>query len=138
MQQATTSNVQMMKDAYAAMERGDLDTALKDFSPDIVWYLAEGHASAVNNPHVGIEVVRRDMIESLKDDWAELNIQIDEWLDAGHKVIGFGRYKGSYIPTGKQIDAQMAHVWTIENGKIVHFQQYLDTKQIHEATTTTD
>ena len=43
-------------------------------------------------------------------------------------------YKGfANLKTGKKIDAQAAHLWTLNNGKAVAFQQYVDTKQLAEA-----
>jgi hypothetical protein len=44
-----------------------------------------------------------------------------------------GRYTGKYKKTGKAIDAQVAHVWTLKDGKITNFQQYTDTKQVANA-----
>jgi len=31
------------------------------------------------------------------------------------------------------IDAQAAHYWTSKEGKVVAFQQYVDTKKLYEA-----
>jgi ketosteroid isomerase-like protein len=35
--------------------------------------------------------------------------------------------------TGKRINAQFVHVWTLEAGKLVAFQQYVDTLQVARA-----
>jgi uncharacterized protein len=49
--------------------------------------------------------------------------------DAGETVIVTGRYSGAYKATGKKIDAQFAHFWTLADGKVARFQQYTDTLQ---------
>ena len=39
------------------------------------------------------------------------------------------RYDAKHKATGKKIDSQTAHLWTLKDGKITAFQQYTDTKQ---------
>ena len=48
-------------------------------------------------------------------------------------VIVTGRYSGAYKATGKKIDAQFAHFWTLADGKVTRFQQYTDTLQAAQA-----
>jgi ketosteroid isomerase-like protein len=50
--------------------------------------------------------------------------------DAGQYVVIEGRYTGTYKPTGRKLDAQLCHVLRIQDGKLVGFQQYLDTAQL--------
>ena len=35
--------------------------------------------------------------------------------------------------TGKEINAQFVHMWTLEDGLVIKFQQYADTYQTIEA-----
>ena len=48
-------------------------------------------------------------------------------------VLATGRYQAKHKKSGKEINAQVAHVWTLKEGKVVVFQQYTDTKQVAEA-----
>ena len=34
--------------------------------------------------------------------------------------------------TGRSLDAQACHVWTLSNGKVTRFQQYVDTAQLFD------
>ncbi|WP_020567517.1 nuclear transport factor 2 family protein [Neolewinella persica] len=43
------------------------------------------------------------------------------------------RYDAKRKSNGKLIDTQAAHLWTLKNGKVTAFQQYVDTKQLAEA-----
>jgi hypothetical protein len=45
----------------------------------------------------------------------------------GDTVLTEGRYRGAVKATGTRLDVQMAHVWDVRDGKIVRFQQYVDT-----------
>jgi ketosteroid isomerase-like protein len=37
-----------------------------------------------------------------------------------------------YKSTGKQIDAQVCHIWTVKDGKVTKFQQFVDTAQLQD------
>ena len=57
------------------------------------------------------------------------------------RIVGFGetvlveaRYRATVKATGKALDAQVAHVWDLRDGKVVHWQQYSDTWQFAQAT----
>ena len=47
-------------------------------------------------------------------------------------VVMEGRYTGLYKPSGNSIDAQVRHVLRFWGGKLVSFQQYLDTGQLQK------
>ncbi|MFD0797971.1 nuclear transport factor 2 family protein [Maribacter chungangensis] len=49
-------------------------------------------------------------------------------------VLATLRYDAKVKETGKSYNAQAAHLWTLDNaGKIIAFQQYVDTKKLAEA-----
>ena len=50
-------------------------------------------------------------------------------------VLMEGRYTGTYKPTGKSVDLQVAHVLTMRDNKLTRFQQYIDTAALQAATT---
>jgi uncharacterized protein len=43
--------------------------------------------------------------------------------------VAFGTYTGTHKATGREVQAQFAHVWGLREGKVVSFQQCTDTKQ---------
>ena len=45
-----------------------------------------------------------------------------------------GRYAGAFKATGRRMTPQAVHVWTLKNGKVVAFQQYIDTLDVAGAT----
>lgn len=40
-----------------------------------------------------------------------------------------GDTRGKMKATGALVDAQFAHVWELQNGKIIRFQRYTDTRR---------
>lgn len=124
--------ISVINEFYSAFERGDAETALATLSSDIRWMEAEDFPYADQNPYLGIEQVR-SMFGRVIADWDDLAIHIHEILPIGEdKVIVEGRYAGKFRATGKVMDCQMAHIWTVKNGKSTCFQQYANTAHVRD------
>jgi ketosteroid isomerase-like protein len=56
---------------------------------------------------------------------------VDEIFECngGERVVALGYYYFRFHGQGQERKAQVAHVWTIRDGRAVKFQQYLDTLQ---------
>jgi hypothetical protein len=122
-------NVALIEGLYAAFKAGDVPGVLGRMSPDIVWNEAENFPYADGNPYCGPEAILTGVFARLGGEWDGFAAIPAEYLDAGDTVVVFGRYHGTYKATGRALDAQLAHVWRIEGGKAVGFQQYTDTLQ---------
>jgi len=130
-----SANVQILRDAYAAFAAGDVPSVLAVMSPDIVWNEAENFPYADRNPYVGPDAVVQGVFARLGEEWDFWSLEIEHLLDAGDNVVALGRYKARHSETGKDLNAQFAHIWWLEGGKITRFQQYADTAQAIDVTT---
>jgi ketosteroid isomerase-like protein len=126
-------NHQLVADTYAAFARGDVPAVLGAFAPDMVWNEAENFPLADGNPYIGPEAVLNGVFMRLATEWDGFTVNVEQIHDAGDTVIARGRYTGTYKATGAPISAQLAHVWTIKDGKLAAFQQYVDTHQVRRA-----
>jgi len=129
----TSPNAQLVADTYAAFGRGDVPAVLGAFAPGMVWNEAENFPLADGNPYVGPEAVLNGVFMRLATEWDGFTVNVEQIHDAGDTVIARGRYTGAYKATGKPINAQMVHIWTIKDGKLTAFQQYVDTHQVRGA-----
>jgi ketosteroid isomerase-like protein len=125
----THSNVPLIRGIYEAFARGDIPAVLGAMSPDIEWNEAENFPYADGNPYRGPDAIVAGIFARLGGEWDGFAAVPDEFLDAGDTVIMLGRYKGTYKATGRPFDAQVAHIWRVEGGKAVRFQQLTDTLQ---------
>jgi uncharacterized protein len=125
------TNVEIMRGAYDAAGRGDLPALLALLDPQVDWNEAEGYI--YGGRYVGPEAVVNGVLARLATEWDGYTIAPDELLDAGDWVVALGWYSGTYKTTGRKFRARFAHVWTLRDGKIVHFQQYADTARVREA-----
>ena len=125
------NNVELIKNLYQAFAQGDIPAVLQSFDENIEWTEAEGFP--YGGTYRGGEAVLQNVFMKLATEWTDFKAEPNELLDAGEKIIALGNYSGSYNQTGKSMNVPFAHVWTLEDGKIVKFVQYTDTLKVSEA-----
>jgi hypothetical protein len=129
-----TENVSVISGLYANFAKGDVPAVLGAMDANIVWYEAEGNALADRNPYKGPDAVLKGVFERVLADIPDFNITDMKLHNMeNNQVLATVRYNGKMATTGKKLDAQAAHLWTLKDGKIIGFQQYVDTKQLDEA-----
>ena len=125
------SNRQVVTEVYEAFARGDVPSVLARFRPDVEWRLAESHPYAPDGkPWVGPDEIARRFFMRAGGEWERFAIAPERWHEAGETVVVECRYHGVYRPTGRTLDAQVCHVWTLREGKVQRFQQYADTARL--------
>lgn len=131
--EANANNTKIVEKAYAYFAKGDIPSFLGLLAENAEWNEAENFIYAGNTPYVGADAIVKGVFEPIGNEWEYWkinNLQINE-LQNG-MVLATGRYEAKNKKTGKVLDAQVAHVFTLSKGKIVKFQQYTDTKQAAE------
>lgn len=123
-----------IKGIYEALARGDVLALLSALDPAVQWREAENFLYADRNPYIGPQAVAEGVLQRLVANAENLKIVPANFIDGGDTVVVEGRYKGKVKATGREFDAQFAHVWELREGKVVRFQQYTDTKQFAAAT----
>jgi ketosteroid isomerase-like protein len=126
-------NVNVVRGIYEAFGRGDIPAVLATLDPNIEWIAANNSPYADRSPYHGVNQVLEGVFMRIGADFDGFTIKVDELLEAGDKVVMLGSYGGAVKATGKPIDAQVAHVWTITDGKAIKWQQYTDTHHLAEA-----
>ena len=128
------SNVDLIRGLYEAFGRGDIAGVLERMAPDIEWNEAEGFPYADGNPYRGPDAIVSGVFARLGTEWDGFAAVPEEYLDAGDTVVVLGRYRGTFKATGRRLDAQLAHVWRVRDGKAAAFRQYTDTLQAARVT----
>jgi uncharacterized protein len=98
-------------------------------APDIEWitmwhYKVDG---------CGPERVAEGLFKPLVAEWSSFALVPTEFIIDGDRVVSLGDFTGVHGATGNQANARYAHVWTVKNGKIARFRQYIDTLAVAEA-----
>ena len=116
-------------DFYNKLSDGDAAGALGLMAADIEWitmwhYKVEGR---------GPGPVAEGLFKPLMAEWKSFSLIPTEFIAEDEIVVSLGDFKGVHGVTGKTSVARYAHVWTVRNGKIVRFRQYIDTLAVAEA-----
>ena len=127
-------NAAFIKTLYDAFAKGDVPTVLGAMDPKIEWSEAEHFPYWTGKPFVGPDAIVAGVFARLGQDFDGFRVDVRRIVGLGDTVLSEVRYRGRAKKTGKDIDLQAAHVWDVKNGKIVKFQQYVDTWGSAQAT----
>ena len=131
MTRTTADTVETVKALYEALARGDVATITGAMDENIEWYEAEGNPWHPGHAFVGPQQVLECVFARIGEEFEDFRVEPHRFLGAGDTVVVEGRYHAaSHRATGKPLDAQVAHVWEFRNGKLVRWQQYVDTRQL--------
>jgi ketosteroid isomerase-like protein len=125
------SNIDIVRNHYAASARGDIAAMMADVSPDVVWTEMEGFPCA--GTWVGPQQVINNVFAVLGSTWEGYQFTLERLIDSGDSIVGVGEYSGIYRRTGKSMRARVAHVWRLEAGRIARFEQFTDTLLVARA-----
>ncbi len=130
-----SSNAQTIRSLYDAFGRGDVPAVIGTFDENLVWMAAESLPAAERNPYRGPRAVAEGIFQMIPTIWDNFQVNVERIIDGGDTVVALGRYRARHRQTGKPLDAQFVHVWDVRNGKVVRFQQYVDTAQFARVAT---
>jgi uncharacterized protein len=98
---------------------------------DVRWEVVEGFP--YSDIYEGLDQVLGQFFGRLMGDFENWVSEPKEFLEVDDHVIALGYYSGKARKTGKTFTAKFAHVWTVQDGKIVRLQQCADTIQLAHA-----
>ena len=98
---------------------------------NVEWYEAEGHPWHPGHAFVGPQQVVDGVFARIGQEFEDFRVEPHRFIGAGDTVVVEARHHAvSHRATGKPLDAQVAHVSDLRNGKVVRWQQYVDTRQL--------
>jgi ketosteroid isomerase-like protein len=125
-----TDPTDLVRGFYTKLKEGDAAGALGLMAPDIEWltmwrYKVQGRGPAR---------VAEGVFKPLMAEWSSFALEPIDFIADGDTVVSLGRFIGVHGATGKRAEAGYAHVWTVRNGEIARFRQFIDTLSIAEAS----
>ena len=125
-------NVEIVRDAVVAYNRGDLDTLLAYCADDIDYRAVEG-ALDDRGPMHGKDAVRAYFQDWL-DTFDDLKAEPLELIDAAdEQVVTVLRFGGRAKLSGVEADLTFAVVYTLRDGKVARGREYWTREQALEA-----
>ena len=124
------TNKEIIAGAYASFATGDVPAALGAFADDIQWTEADGFPLA--GTYVGPQAVLEGVFMRLGEIGDEFAVIPDQYVADGDTVVALGNYTWKHKSSGEPASVKMVHVWTVDGGKAVAFQQHVDTVRVRE------
>jgi uncharacterized protein len=116
---------------YLASASGDLEALRATLADDVEWTEMAGFplAGTYRTP----AGVTSAVMERLAEDWDNWAAHDDTYIADGENVVVLARYTATNKSTGKDIDVRVAHHFVVRGGKIVRFEQFVDTAKVRDA-----
>ncbi|MBC3375610.1 nuclear transport factor 2 family protein [Pseudomonas sp. SWRI92] len=125
-------NLSLIKSTYegADSQENARNTAAA-LAEDARWTEAAGFPYA--GTYVGFDAVLENVFKRLATEWDGFQFQVEDYVAQGDKVFAYGTYSGVYKATGLSMKARVAHLWTLADGKVTHFEQFVDSHTVQQA-----
>ena len=124
---ANQDNTQLVQEGYATFGRGDIPALLDMMTEDIVW-VSPGPRDVL--PTAG-ERRGHDQVaqffSTLNDTEEIQRFEPHEFIAQDDKVVALVKYGARIRSTGRTVDTELVHIFTLRDGKIAQFREYFDT-----------
>ncbi|MBV9211948.1 MAG: nuclear transport factor 2 family protein [Acidobacteria bacterium] len=125
-------NRQVIEQAYQNFKTGDIQALLGQLTEDVSWQLAEMNNVPFAGKRQGQAAVG-EFFATLADAQDVLKFEPQQFVAQGDKVVALGQYNWRVKATGREYGGDWAHVFTVRDGKIAGFQEYMDTASATDA-----
>jgi ketosteroid isomerase-like protein len=120
--------VDIVRRAYEAFNAGDPDAAIGLLDPEVEWTLP------AHFPDAETWQGRERVVEglgTLSDAWESIDIDVQELIDAGDRVVALVHIKGRAALTGLDLAGMEVdgHVWTLRQGRVAAVRMYGGTSE---------
>ncbi|WP_017626220.1 nuclear transport factor 2 family protein [Nocardiopsis chromatogenes] len=129
--QNSTAPADVVRRQYIASANRDLEALRATLAVDVEWTEMAGFplAGTYRTP----EGVTSAVMERLSEEWDDWTAHDDTYVVDGENVVVLARYTATNKATGKDLDVRVAHHFTVRGGRIVRFEQFVDTAKVREA-----
>lgn len=131
---STQENIQIVKDFFAAIARGDKQGLLALCDEGIEWVIPgkDWPLAGTHRGHAGLEDHFRNASETMETSLLEPR----EFVAQGDRVLVIGFAKGRIKATNKAWEDHWVFAITVRNGKLMNIREYIDTQALGRASET--
>jgi uncharacterized protein len=124
-------NVEIVRRAFEAFNRGDLDGAVSDAAPDIE-YIASGAIPGATGVYRGPEGFKR-FAGWLREEFDDARIEVNDLIEARDQVVASVTNRGRGKRSGAETSWKLWTLWTLRDGEIVRGQGFTSREEALEA-----
>lgn len=120
------SNVAVVRQGYEAFGRGDIQTLLSLLAENVEW-TSPGPADLPTAGKRGGRQAVGEFFKVVNELFDFQRFEPKTFIADADRVVVLGESTVRVKATGKVLDDQWAHVFTLRAGQVVSFQEYIDT-----------
>ena len=126
-------NIRQIQELYGVFGRGDIPGLIERLDPNIVWENPGPTHIPYFGTHRGRQSVLKNIFEFLGTNFEVRMFQPTHFLAEGDKVVVLIHMEAVLRPTGKKVVQDVAHVWTLQDGRPTHFHDFQDNSAVAAA-----
>jgi len=122
----SAERVELVKQGYAAWNRGDRSWVLEHMSPEVEWITPR------EDPDPGTYRGHEEVVgfwEQWRAAVGQLQFEPDEFIDKGDKVVVVSKRSGRGETSGLEVSDEVIQVFSFEGEKCVRVHEYYDRAQ---------
>ena len=128
----TQQNIELVQQAYAAYGRGDVEYVLACMLPEVDWEIPAVPALSFTGKRHGCDQVA-EYFRLVGEKQAMREFTPREFIAQGDKVIVLGHGAWTAKETGQDFESDWVHVFTLKDGRIAAFREFMDVHVAVEA-----
>ena len=124
------TNIQTVKDFFAAIGRGDREALLALVADDIEWIIPgeDWPLAGTRHGHAGLA----DLLEAASRS-IETSTEPREFVAQGDRVLVVGFARGRIKATNKTFEDHWIFAITVRDGRLTNIREYVDTQALARA-----
>jgi ketosteroid isomerase-like protein len=125
-------NVQIVKDFFAAMGRGDRQGLLALSAEDIEWIIPgeDWPLAGRHRGHGGLAALLQKASDTVETSFPKP----PEFVAQGDRVLVVGFARGKVKATNRTFEDHFVFAITVRNGKLTNIREYVDTQALARAS----
>ena len=131
--QTSTAPADVVRRQYLASATGDLDAFRATVAEDVEW--TESAGFPLGGTYRTPEGVIAGVMEQLAAAWDSWVTHDDTYIVDGERVVVLARYSAVNKATAKAMEVRVAHSFIVRGGRIVRFEQFVDSASVRAAMT---
>ena len=126
------TNVQVVKDFFAAIGGGDKQRVLNLVAEDIEWIIPgeDWPLAGTHRGHAGLADVLKKASEKVEMTYPKP----PEFVAQGDRILAIGVATGKIKATNKSFKDDWVFDMTVRNGKLTKIREYIDTQALAKAS----
>lgn len=118
--------VSLLRKAYDAFNRNDIDAAVEGLDPQILW-TEPAEFPGGGTYHGRAEVVK--YLSQSRANWAEGRSEPERFISSGDRVLVFVHARFRLVGSGEWHEVSLADVYTFRNGTPVEMRAFGDRQE---------